>query len=246
MIIIAGPCVIENEDLTIDIARTLKTISIQTKIPIIFKASYDKANRSLLKSYRGVGIDEGLKILREVRAETGLSVTSDVHETKDVEKAAKILDVIQIPAFLCRQTDLLLAAADTKLLINIKKGQFLSPKDVEFIIEKIKSRGNDSIYITERGTTFGYRNLVVDMRSIPIMKDFGFPVLFDASHSVQEGKYSLSLARAAIAAGADGIFIEVHQRPSMALCDSETSFPLGRLKVSITSFEKIFGVVNHG
>ena len=183
--LIAGPCVIENEATTLEVARFLKETREELDIPIIFKTSYDKANRTSLNSFRGPGQEKGLEIIQKVKETTGLSVLSDVHHINEIDKAAEVLDVIQIPAFLCRQTDLILAAARTGLPINIKKGQFLSPWDIEPTIEKATSTGNQSILLTERGTTFGYNNLVVDIRSIAIMKKFGFPVVFDATHSVQ-------------------------------------------------------------
>lgn len=252
--VIAGPCVIENEAVTLEIALSLKEIGEDLGIPIIFKTSYDKANRTSLDSFRGPGIDEGLKIIRKVKETTGMCALSDVHSTGELEKVADVLDVIQVPAFLCRQTDLVLGAARTGLPVNIKKGQFLSPLEIGSAIEKVVSTGNRNILITERGTSFGYNNLVVDMRSIPIMKSFGFPVVFDATHSVQlpggsgscsggEREFVSDLSRAAVAAGADGIFLEVHHDPDSALCDGPNALPLNEVKALLTMLKKIYSLV---
>jgi len=226
--IIAGPCVIEDEETTMKVATFLKETGDLLDIPVIFKTSYDKANRTSLNSYRGPGIDKGLEIIQGVKQKTGLPVLSDVHELGEIQRAARVLDVLQIPAFLCRQTNLLVEAARTGLPINIKKGQFLSPWGIEEALRKVVSTGNRDILITERGTSFGYGNLIVDIRSIAIMKNFGFPVVFDATHSVQlpgsvgassggEREFVEPLAKAAIAAGADGLFLEVHPDPDAAL-----------------------------
>ena len=239
--LICGPCVIESEDITLEVAHFLKDVRDELEIPVIFKTSYDKANRTSLDSYRGPGIDRGLEIIKKVKEETGLPVLSDVHNTGEIEKAARVLDVLQIPAFLCRQTDLLLSAARTGLPVNIKKGQFLSPWEVEPAIEKVLSVSPNGVIITERGTSFGYNNLVVDIRSIAIIRDLGVPVVFDATHSVQlpggQGTSSGGqrgfvghLSRAAVAAGADGVFMEVHPDPDSALCDGPNSLPLPDLK----------------
>lgn len=230
LLLIAGPCVIESEESTLRAAERLKVISEEIDVPCIFKSSYDKANRTSIGSYRGPGMAEGLRILEKVKRETSLPVIADVHSVEEVYQTSGILDVIQVPAFLCRQTDLVVAAARTGKPVNIKKGQFLAPYDVKNIIEKLLSAGNDNIIITERGVSFGYTNLVVDMRSIPIMHAFGFPVLFDATHSVQlpggqgtasggQREFVATLARAAVAAGCDGVFLEVHECPEKALCD---------------------------
>ncbi len=253
--IIAGPCVIENEDIPLTVAVYLKELSELLDIPIIFKTSYDKANRTSLKSYRGPGIDKGLKIIQKVKDNTGLSVISDVHNTSEIDKAAKVLDIIQIPAFLCRQTDLLLAAARTHLPVNIKKGQFLSPAEMGQAVEKITSTGNNNVLLTERGTFFGYNNLVVDFRSIPVMKRFGFPVIFDATHSVQlpggsgsssggKREFAPTLAKAAVAAGADGIFMEVHPDPDSALSDGPNSIPLDDIKPLFAMLKDIHSLIN--
>ncbi|MBW1850437.1 MAG: 3-deoxy-8-phosphooctulonate synthase [Deltaproteobacteria bacterium] len=248
--LIAGPCVIENEKTTLEVAHFLKKIEEMLDIPIVFKTSYDKANRTSLNSFRGPGIKKGLKIIQKMKEETGLPALSDVHQAGEIKEAAQVLDVIQIPAFLCRQTDLLLAAARTGLPVNIKKGQFLSPWDMEHAIQKVTSTGNHGIILTERGTSFGYNNLVVDMRSIAIMKTFGFPVVFDATHSVQlpggqgassggQREFVGHLARAAVAAGADGVFMEVHPDPDSALCDGSNSLPLHELRPLLTMLKGI-------
>ena len=252
--LIAGPCVIEDEATTLEIARFLKETGELLDIPVIFKASYDKANRTSLNSYRGPGIEKGLQIIDKVKEITGLPVLSDVHHIGEVERAASILDIIQIPAFLCRQTDFILAAARTGLPINIKKGQFLSPWEIAPAIEKVTSTDNYNVFITERGTSFGYNNLVVDIRSIVIMKNFGFPVVFDATHSVQlpgrggtwsggQREFVDHLAKAAIAAGADGVFMEVHPDPDSALCDGPNSLPLQVLGPMLTRLREIHGLI---
>jgi 2-dehydro-3-deoxyphosphooctonate aldolase (KDO 8-P synthase) len=253
--VIAGPCVIEDEDKTLKISSFLKETCESMDIPVIFKSSYDKANRTSVNSFRGPGIDKGLEIIQKVKEETGLPVLSDVHNIDEIPKAAMVLDIIQIPALLCRQTDLLLAAARTNLPVNIKKGQFLSPLEMEYAIQKILSTGNRNILLTERGTFFGYNNLVVDHRSIPIMKRFGFPVIFDATHSVQlpggsgtrsggQRDFVEYLARAAVAAGADGVFLEVHPDPDSALCDGPNSIPLDHFRPLIFLLKEIYDLVN--
>jgi 2-dehydro-3-deoxyphosphooctonate aldolase (KDO 8-P synthase) len=252
--LIAGPCVIEDEASTLEIARFLKETGEALDIPVIFKTSYDKANRTSLSSYRGPGMEKGLEIIYKVKEITGLPVLSDVHNMGEIERAAGILDMIQIPAFLCRQTDFILAAAQTGLPVNIKKGQFLSPWEMGPAIEKVTSTGNYNVFITERGTSFGYNNLVVDIRSIAIMKDFGFPVVFDATHSVQlpggsgtcsggQREFVGHLARAAVAAGADGVFMEVHPDPASALCDGPNSLPLKELSTLLTRLRDIYGLI---
>jgi len=218
-------------------ARALKDVAGKAGLPLVFKASFDKANRSSIRSYRGPGMEEGLRILGRVKAETGLPVLSDIHEPSQAAPASRVLDVLQIPAFLCRQTDLLLAAAATGRPVNVKKGQFLSPWEAGNIVEKIRSAGNSQVLLTERGTTFGYQNLVVDFRSIPILQGFDCPVIFDATHSVQrpgqkgdssggDRAYIPTLARAGIAAGADGLFVEGHDNPERALSDGPNALPL--------------------
>ena len=237
LVLIGGPCVIESEDHALSMAGQILDICAAQGIPFIFKSSFDKANRSSLSSYRGPGLDEGLHILEKIKTRFGIPVLSDIHEPWQAEPAAQVLDIIQIPAFLCRQTDLLLSAAQTGKPLNIKKGQFISPWDMGNITEKITSQGNYNIILTERGTSFGYNNLVVDFKSIPIMKGLGFPVFIDASHSVQkpggEGHFSGGdsefiplIARAGISAGADGVFIEIHDHPEKAKSDSFNSLIL--------------------
>ncbi len=237
LFLIAGPCVIESVAATLEIARALKECAREVSLPLIFKASYDKANRTSLDSYRGPGLKHGLEILARVKDETGLPVLSDVHQAADAAPAAEVLDVLQIPAFLCRQTDLLVAAAQTGKPVNIKKGQFLAPWDMGPAVAKVRAAGNEKIILTERGASFGYNNLVVDFRSLPIMQGLGCPVVLDVTHSVQlpGGRGSCSggqrefipvLARAGLAAGVDGLFMEVHPDPDQALCDGPNSLPL--------------------
>jgi 2-dehydro-3-deoxyphosphooctonate aldolase (KDO 8-P synthase) len=240
LFLIAGPCVIENEHHALSLAREIKTVCAKLGLPFIFKASYDKANRSSVKSFRGPGLRKGLEILKQIKEELSILVVSDVHETSQVEKAAEVLDVIQIPAFLCRQTDLIIEAAKTQKPLNLKKGQFLSPQEMENAVEKALSQGNDRIILTERGTFFGYNNLVFDIRSIPIMKAWGFPVVIDASHIVQkpggrgvasggEADFIPYVIRAGVAVGADGVFLEVHDQPDRALSDGPNSLQINKL-----------------
>lgn len=239
LVFIAGPCVIEDEPSTLNNAEKLRSIAETLRIPLIFKSSFDKGNRTSVDSFRGPGIIRGLEILRKVKDETGLPVISDIHSPDEAEEAAPVLDILQIPAFLCRQTDLIVAAAKTGRPVNIKKGQFLAPGDVKNIIDKVLSTGNRDTLLTERGTTFGYNNLVVDMRSIPIMRQFGCPVVYDATHSVQlpggqgsssggQREFIETLARAAVAAGCDALFMEVHSDPDRAPCDGPNMLPLER------------------
>ncbi len=253
--LISGPCVIEDEDMALRVANFLKETGEAIEVPVIFKTSYDKANRTSLDSFRGPGIDKGLEIIQKVKEETGLPVLSDVHEIGEIEKAAKVLDIIQIPAFLCRQTDLLLTAARTGLPINIKKGQFISPWEIEPAVRKITSTGNRNVFVTERGTSFGYNNLIVDIRSIPIMKGFGLPVVFDATHSVQlpgsigtssggQREFIEHLSRAAVAAGADGVFMETHPLPASALCDGPNSLPLDQVRPLVALLKEIHSLVH--
>ena len=253
--LIAGPCVIEDLETTMKVADFLRETGDLLDIPVIFKTSYDKANRTSLDSYRGPGIDKGLEVIRAVKEKTGLAVLSDVHEISEIEKAAKSLDVLQIPAFLCRQTNLLISAGETGLPINIKKGQFLSPWGIEPAIRKVLSTGNRKILITERGTSFGYNNLIVDIRSIAIMKNFGFPVVFDATHSVQlpgsvgtssggQREFVEPLSRAAVAAGAHGVFMEVHPDPDTALCDGPNSLPFNQVRPLLAMLKEVHGLVH--
>ncbi|MEA2004746.1 MAG: 3-deoxy-8-phosphooctulonate synthase [Acidobacteriota bacterium] len=244
--LIGGPCVIETHEHAFSLAREIKKICDHLNIPFIFKASYDKANRSSISSFRGPGLEKGLDILNHIKKELGVPVLSDVHETTQVEKAAEVLDVIQIPAFLCRQTDLIVAAAQTQKSLNIKKGQFLSPYDMKNVIDKILSQKNDNIILTERGTFFGYNNLVFDIRSIPIMKRLSFPVVIDASHSVQkpggqgassggDAEFIPYIAKAGVSVGADGVFLEIHDNPPQALSDKHNSLNLNELHVLLSS-----------
>jgi 2-dehydro-3-deoxyphosphooctonate aldolase (KDO 8-P synthase) len=241
LLVIAGPCVIEDEATTVAIASELREIQKRLNIPLVFKASYDKANRTSIHNYRGPGLEAGLDLLDFIRSRFELPVLSDVHQVSEIQKAAQVLDVIQIPALLCRQTDLLTAAGQTGLPVNIKKGQFLSPWDMRFAVEKILKTGNAQVLLTERGTSFGYKNLVVDMRSLPILSSLGYPVIFDATHSVQlpgggqgqsagEREFVPYLSRAAVAAGVQGVFFEVHPNPAKALCDGANSWPLDQLE----------------
>ncbi len=255
LVIIAGPCVIETEKSTIDAAKRLKKISEKLKIQLIFKSSYDKANRTSISSPRGPGIEKGLKILEKVKKETGMPVLSDIHSPEEVAYAAEVLDVFQIPAFLCRQTDLIVAASKTGRPVNIKKGQFLAPWEVKNIIEKFTSTGNHNLLITERGTSFGYNNLVVDMRSILIMQEFGYPVIFDATHSVQlpgglgsasggQREFVAPLSKAAVAVGCNGLFLEVHPEPDKALCDGPNMLRLDDLEKLLTTIKSIDELLN--
>jgi len=241
LFVIAGPCVIESEGHASMLAERLGAAASELGVPLIFKASFDKANRTSVSSYRGPGLKEGLRILAAIAKRTGLPILSDVHEVSQVAPAAEVCDVLQIPAFLCRQTDLLVAAGKTGRAVNIKKGQFVSPAEMANAAEKVASTGNEKIILTERGASFGYQNLVVDMRSIPTMKKLGYPVVFDATHSVQlpaaDGKSSGGqpefiepLARASVAAGVDGIFVEVHDNPAKALSDGSNALPLEQFK----------------
>lgn len=252
--IIAGPCVIEEYSIMLKIAKTLKDITQKLGLSYIFKASYDKANRTSISSFRGPGIDEGLEMLSSIKKEVGVPVTSDIHLMEEAEKASKVLDLIQIPAFLCRQTDFILAAARTGKPVNIKKGQFLAPWDMANVIKKAESTGNKNLLITERGASFGYNNLVSDMRSIPIMQKTGCPVVFDATHSVQlpggqgdssggNREYAPVLARAAVAAGADAVFMEIHPDPDKALCDGPNSLRLDDAEKIITQLARIRDII---
>jgi len=228
--LIAGPCVIESEKIAMEIAEKLKRITTDLHVPFIFKASYDKANRTSIKSFRGPGLNDGLKILQKIKTELDLPVLSDVHKEEEIDPAAEVLDILQIPAFLCRQTDLLVKAAQTGKPINVKKGQFLAPWDMKNVVVKLEESGNSNILLTERGATFGYNNLVVDMRSLVLMREHGYPVIFDATHSLQQpgGQGTTSggqsemvpdLARGAVAVGCDALFMEIHTDPSKALSD---------------------------
>jgi 2-dehydro-3-deoxyphosphooctonate aldolase (KDO 8-P synthase) len=237
MVVIAGPCVIESEELCFNVAEQLLTITDTLSIPFIFKTSYDKGNRISIHSYRGPGIKEGLRILKHLKQELDILILTDVHSVNEVDRVAEVVDILQIPAFLCRQTDLILKAASTGKVINLKKGQFMAPWDMMNLVEKVTFTGNENILLTERGTTFGYNNLVVDFRSIPTMQTTGYPVLLDATHSVQlpggagvassgQAEYIPYLAKAGIACGCNGIFMEVHPQPEKALCDGPNMLKL--------------------
>ena len=254
LVLIAGPCVVENEKSALRHAEAMQRIAKRLHIPAIYKSSYDKANRSSGSSFRGLGMNEGLRILQRVKARTGLPILTDVHSPEEAKKAASVADVLQIPAFLCRQTDLLIAAAKTGKAVNVKKGQFLAPWEMKNVAEKIAQAGNRRILLTERGTFFGYNTLVNDFRSIPLMKEFGFPVIFDATHSVQEpggrGKSSggqrrfvPTLAQAGVASGADGVFMEVHEDPDHAPSDGPNMVRLVDLEKLLVKLIKLSEIV---
>lgn len=253
LVLIAGPCVIEDESLCLKIASTLARTCERLKVEYVFKASFDKANRTSAKSFRGPGPEKGLAILAKVRAELGVPVLTDIHTETQARQAAEAVDVLQIPAFLCRQTDLIAAAVQTGRIVNLKKGQFLSPAEMGPVVEKAKAAGGQRLLLTERGTTFGYNNLVADMRSIPILSRLGFPVIFDATHSVQlpggggdksggQREFAPVLARSAVAAGADGLFIETHPNPEQALSDGPNSIPLSEMRVLIEKLVKFWAL----
>lgn len=258
LLLIAGPCVIESEAHALKMAKAIAEEAGKLRVPYIFKASYDKANRTSLKSFRGPGLEEGLRILKKVKQATGAPVLTDVHEVTDVSSVADAVDVVQIPAFLCRQTDLLVEAARHARAINVKKGQFVSPGDMRHAVEKIRESGNDNVFLTERGSSFGYNNLVVDMRSLAIMRQFA-PVVFDATHSVQlpsagadghavsggQPEFIPLLARAAVAAGVDGIFMEVHDNPAQAKSDGANALPLDQLHDVLTELLAINKALRH-
>jgi 2-dehydro-3-deoxyphosphooctonate aldolase (KDO 8-P synthase) len=254
LFLIAGPCVIENEKLCLQVAAALKKTCAALGIFYVFKASFDKANRTSAKSFRGMGMDAGLEILAKVRAKVGVPVLTDIHTETQAAIAGEVVDILQIPAFLCRQTDLIEAAALTGQIVNLKKGQFLSPAEMGQVAAKAGRAGAKKILLTERGTTFGYNNLVADMRSIPIMQHLGFPVIFDATHSVQlpggggdkssgQREFAPTLARAALAAGANGLFFETHPNPDRALSDGPNMIPLAEMPALLKSFLKVFNAV---
>ncbi len=254
IVLIAGPCVIESEKHAVDHAKAIKEICKKEDFPFVFKSSYDKANRSSISSYRGPGAANGLEILAKIKKDLGVPIVSDVHCRTELEEAKKVLDMIQIPAFLCRQTDFVMEIAKVAKIVNIKKGQFLAPWDIKNVLEKIESAGNNNIIITERGTTFGYNNLVSDMRSLQILAGYGYPVIYDATHSVQlpggegvvsggERQFVPGLARAAIAMGCDGLFLEVHKDPDKAPCDGPNMIDLKMLEKLLKEVKKIDKVV---
>lgn len=257
MVLIAGPCVIESEKLILEVASELKKITKKLKIPFVFKSSYDKANRSSSKSFRGPGLKAGLKALALVKKKVGVPVLTDVHSPSEAEQAAEVADILQIPAFLCRQTDLLEAAAKTGRVINVKKGQFLAPWDMKNVVEKLEQAGTNNILLTERGTTFGYNNLVVDMRGLSVMKSFGYPIIYDATHSVQlpgghgdksggQREFIWPLARAAAGLGVSGFFMEVHPNPDQALSDGPNSAPLSEIGSRLRFLREIDSLVKKG
>jgi 2-dehydro-3-deoxyphosphooctonate aldolase (KDO 8-P synthase) len=250
LLLIAGPCALESEELARRVAGTMREICARLGFSYVFKASFDKANRTSLSSYRGPGLEEGLKILARIRSEMQVPVVSDVHETAQVQAVAEVLDIIQIPAFLCRQTDLLVAAAQTGKPVNLKKGQFVSPWDMEHGVNKIRAAGGKKLMLVERGASFGYNNLVVDMRGLPVMRSFDCPVIYDATHSVQlpggagassggQREFIAPLSRAAVAAGIDGLFMEVHPDPDKALCDGPNSIALAQIEKILTQLAQI-------
>jgi 2-dehydro-3-deoxyphosphooctonate aldolase (KDO 8-P synthase) len=254
LVLIAGPCVLESQEHALTLADSLQSIALRVGIDLVFKASYDKANRTSVTSYRGPGLDKGLQILQTVKEKTGLPVLSDIHDVSQVKPAAEVLDILQIPAFLSRQTDLLVAAGESGRVVNIKKGQFQAPWDIKNAIGKVLSTGNDQILLTERGSSFGYNNLVSDMRSLVIMRQTGYPVVFDATHSVQlpggagsassgQREFVAPLSRAAVATGVDALFWEVHENPSKALCDGPNSLALDSVEKLLTQMLALDKVV---
>ncbi len=254
LVLIAGPCVIEGRESALRHASFLKQVADRVGIPFIYKSSYDKANRTSLQSYRGPGIEKGLKILAEVKKEVGVSILTDVHEKEQVDWVKGVADVLQIPAFLCRQTDFVIAVARSGKVVNIKKGQFLAPWDLRNVVEKIVSTGNEQVMVTERGVTFGYNNLVSDMRSLVVMQELGYPVVFDATHSLQlpggvgkasggERQFITALARAGVAVGIDALFMEVHEDPDHALSDGPNSLPLKEVEALLKLLKEIDGIL---
>lgn len=254
LVIFSGPCVIESEDLALFTAETLKNLCDKLGINLVYKSSYDKANRSSFSSFRGPGLEEGLRILEKVKKTFDLPIITDVHSPEEAISAASVCDVLQIPAFLCRQTDLITAAASTQAIINVKKGQFMAPWDMENVVQKIRSAGNEKIILTDRGTTFGYNNLVSDMRSIPIMQKFGVPVCFDATHSVQlpgghgtsssgQREFIPTLAKAAIAAGCNCLFLESHPTPSQAKSDKDSVVPFANLPMLLEQLNALYTLI---
>jgi 2-dehydro-3-deoxyphosphooctonate aldolase (KDO 8-P synthase) len=247
---VAGPCVIESATHAMDMALAIRDVAARCGVSVVFKASFDKANRTSRRSFRGPGLDAGIQILADIKSRTGLPMLTDIHESAPAARAAEVVDVVQIPAFLCRQTDLLVAAARTGRVVNVKKGQFLAPEDMRFVVEKITAEGNPSILVTERGTSFGYHNLVVDMRTFPILRSLGFPVVFDVTHSLQlpgagDGvtgglaEYITPLASAAVAAGVDAVFMEVHDTPARAQSDAANALALEGLEPLIRRLTRI-------
>jgi 2-dehydro-3-deoxyphosphooctonate aldolase (KDO 8-P synthase) len=254
LFLIAGPCVIESESHARSMAERVAKIAADAQVPYIFKASYDKANRSSVKSFRGPGLSEGLRILGKIKSDLKVSILTDIHDASQAAPAGEVCDILQIPAFLSRQTDLLVAAAKTGRIVNVKKAQFVSPWDMSNVVEKIASTGNEKIILTERGTSFGYQNLVVDMRSFPILKKFGYPVVFDVTHSVQlpggqghasggQPEFIEPLARAGVSTGVDGIFLETHDNPAAALSDGANALPLSQLPALLARLKELSTLV---
>ena len=257
LLLIAGPCVIEGEDHALRLAGRIRDIAERCRVSYVFKASYDKANRTSAGSFRGPGLAEGLRILRRVRAEIGVPVLNDIHEPGHAAPVAAVVDILQIPAFLCRQTDLLVAAARTGRVVNVKKGQFLAPGDMRHVVAKITAAGNDQVIVTERGTTFGYNNLVVDMRTFPMLRALGYPVVYDVTHSLQlpgagdgvtagQAEFIQPMASAGVAAGVDGVFMEVHDRPELAKSDAQNALPLDLLEPLLQRLVKLHEIAGSG
>ena len=257
LVLIAGPCVIESEAHALMVAETVQGMARRCGVPYIFKASYDKANRTSIRSFRGPGLEEGLRVLGAIKARTGLPILTDIHEPAQADRAACVADVLQIPAFLSRQTDLIVAAARTGRAVNIKKGQFLSPRDMRFAVEKVTECGNTRVFVTERGVSFGYNNLVVDMRAFPLLRELGCPVVFDATHSLQlpgggdgvtagQAEFIPTLASAAVAAGIDGIFLEVHDNPASARSDAQNALPLEQLEALLRRLTRLDAAARNG
>ena len=253
LLLIAGPCVIEGEEHALGLARALRQIAARVGMPYVFKASYDKANRTSVRSYRGPGLDDGLRVLRRIREEVGVPILTDIHEPSQAEPVAAVAEVLQIPAFLCRQTDLITAAAATGRVVNIKKGQFMAPADMRHVLRKATATGNHQIIITERGVSFGYNNLVVDMRAFPIMRTFGHPVVYDVTHSLQlpgagdgvtsgQAEFIEPMASAGVAAGVDGVFMEVHERPEDARSDAQNALRLDLLEPLLERLLRIHAI----
>ena len=257
LVLIGGPCVIESEGHALELAHAIRDIAGRCRVPFIFKASFDKANRTSLRSFRGPGLEEGLRVLARVKERVGVPILTDIHEPSQAAAAAAVVDVLQIPAFLSRQTDLIVAAAKTGCVVNLKKGQFLAPSDMGHVIEKVTSSGNQRILVTERGFSFGYHNLVVDMRVFPMLRALGYPVIYDVTHSLQlpgggdgvtagQAKYIDSMAAAGVAAGVDGIFLEIHEQPAQARSDAQTVLRLDRLEPLLNRLAGISAIAKDG
>ena len=257
LVLIGGPCVIESEGHALELAHAIREVAGRCRVPFIFKASFDKANRTSLRSFRGPGLEEGLRVLARVKERVGVPLLTDIHEPSQAAAAAAVVDVLQIPAFLSRQTDLIVAAAKTGRVVNLKKGQFLAPSDMGHVIEKVTSSGNQRILVTERGFSFGYHNLVVDMRAFPMLRALGYPVIYDVTHSLQlpgggdgvtagQAQYINSMAAAGVAAGVDGIFLEIHERPAQARSDAQTVLRLDRLEPLLNRLAGIDAIAKDG